>query len=207
MRNLKLCFAGLMLLGCQSAFADSDGYYCIGPDYLAVQTSLQDGFIQNAPPMGSSGHILSIYRPAQSESDVVDISEITLPSFQTHHMNCEPGKVEIYGFEKGYTVDLTSNSVEELADPDFDRSQALNSLRSSTEAGGQPHAKTLKLDGWSASRAYELHVFGYSVASPSSEFPYIHHHTVSRIVSFNRNGKYPMGSYILFSDFREETID
>lgn len=56
------------------AFGDSDGYYCVGPSYLAYQLSF------SAPV---SRHTLFIV-PLPPEGDEISISSIALPEFQVH---------------------------------------------------------------------------------------------------------------------------
>ena len=78
------------------AQADSDGYFCVGPNYLAYELSFS---------LGSSAHHLYVLRLDGSviEHPVV----VPLPSFQVHGMRCRLQEVQLLGWDSVYTVSLT----------------------------------------------------------------------------------------------------
>jgi hypothetical protein len=83
-----------------SAYADSDGYYCIGPGYLAYQF----GF---AAP-SERPHRLYMVRiggPAVISEPVV----LELPQFQVHGMECAERRIRLASFDAVYTVPLDAN--------------------------------------------------------------------------------------------------
>ena len=81
----------------RSAYADSDGYYCIGPNYLAYQLSL-------GPEI--NGHVL--YVVSLPDSGLVGRpTEVHLPDFQVHGMRCSASSVQLLGWDSLYTVHLS----------------------------------------------------------------------------------------------------
>lgn len=92
--------AALVLLapsGARIASADSDGYYCIGPGYLAYQF----GFAP--PPPGSHRlHVVRVGGAAGIHAPVV----FDLPQFQVHGMRCDARTVRLAAFDAVYTVRL-----------------------------------------------------------------------------------------------------
>lgn len=80
-----------------AALADSDGYYCVGPDYLAYQFGL------GALPIAS--HRLSIVR-LTSAGILADTVRFDLPQFQVHGMICDARTIRIAAYDAIYTVQL-----------------------------------------------------------------------------------------------------
>jgi hypothetical protein len=101
MRSL-LC-AGLalpVLLLAAPAWADSDGYYCVGPDYLAYQFGLA------APPVAP--HRLYVVRLG-GEQGMAEPTAIQIPQFQVHGMLCGERTVQLEAFDALYTVRLDAS--------------------------------------------------------------------------------------------------
>ena len=83
-----------------NAFADSDGYYCVGPGYFAYQF----GF---AAP-STTPHRL----PVVSMSRRAGLGEpvtFDLPAFQVHGMRCGEREIQLAAFDAIYTVSLDSS--------------------------------------------------------------------------------------------------
>lgn len=78
------------------AQADSDGYYCVGPNYLAYEFSLS---------LPSGEHRL--YVVPLGGSEIGQPAVIPLPQFQVHGMRCRPQDVQLLGWDSLYTVSLT----------------------------------------------------------------------------------------------------
>jgi hypothetical protein len=81
------------------ARADSDGYFCVGTNYIAYQFGLA------APPVGP--HKLTVVRfgnQGLGKPVVVD-----LPQFQVHGKVCAEGAIRIAAFDAIYTVPLASD--------------------------------------------------------------------------------------------------
>jgi hypothetical protein len=69
------------------AHADSDGYYCIGPGFVAYELSSSGA---------ASGHWLHIVRVSASKG-IVRLPPIALPEFQVHGMTCRENAVDLDG--------------------------------------------------------------------------------------------------------------
>ena len=87
----------LSSLGAGVAYADSDGYYCTGPGYLAYQF----GFA--APPAGT--HRLFVVRFGGASSIEAPIA-FDLPQFQVHGILCTERMVRLAAYDAIYTVHL-----------------------------------------------------------------------------------------------------
>jgi hypothetical protein len=81
------------------AWSDSDGYYCVGRDYLAYQFGLA------APPIAS--HHLYVIRFG-GEQGISEPSIIELPQFQVQGMLCAESTVELEAYDGLYVVQLDS---------------------------------------------------------------------------------------------------
>ena len=82
-------------LGVGAAMADSDGYYCTGPGYLAYQF----GFA--APPVGLHRlHIIRFGGAAGVQAPIV----FDLPQFQVHGIRCGDRSVRLAAYDAIYTV-------------------------------------------------------------------------------------------------------
>ncbi len=80
------------------ALADSDGYFCSAPGYLAFDT-----FIPARP-----GRIINIVRfdpvtgiRAPEQIEIVD-------DIQTHGISCKPSSIEIYSWDHRYVIDTST---------------------------------------------------------------------------------------------------
>lgn len=90
------------------AHADSDGYYCTGPNYLAYQLSLG---------ATTTGHFLYVVALRDS-APVGQPTRVSLPFFQVHGMRCTASTVELLGWDSLYTVTLDARpSVSAVAAP------------------------------------------------------------------------------------------
>ena len=90
---LFACLA--MLAPVRSATADSDGYYCAGPNYLAYEMSFS---------RFRSAHYLFVIRLGDSVG-IGESDSLLLPDFQVHGMRCGPGSLQLLGWDSLYTVD------------------------------------------------------------------------------------------------------
>jgi hypothetical protein len=87
-------------LGLGTAYADSDGYYCIGRGYLAYQFGLA------APP--TRPHRLTVIRFGDvSGSQPPAVLE--LPQFQVHGMQCGEDWIDVASFAAIYRVTLDAS--------------------------------------------------------------------------------------------------
>jgi hypothetical protein len=86
-----------LLLLAAPTWADSDGYYCIGPDYLAYQFGLA------APPIAP--HHLYVVRLGGKDA-MSKPATIEMPQFQVQGMHCGGDAVQLEAFDGLYTVHL-----------------------------------------------------------------------------------------------------
>src|SRR5437667_7977882 len=101
----------LMLLGgfgVGTAYADSDGYYCAGREYVAYQF----GFA--APPIGP--HRLYVVRFGGT-SGIEAAAVLDLPQFQVHGILCGERTVEIAAYDAIYSVRLDAAMRPSVYDP------------------------------------------------------------------------------------------
>ena len=102
---MKLLGATVLLvlipLGAGTAYADSDGHYCIGRGYLAYQF----GFA--APSIRP--HRLSVIR-FSGASGIQSPAVLDLPQFQVHGMQCGEGWIDVAAFTNIYRVTLDENN-------------------------------------------------------------------------------------------------
>jgi hypothetical protein len=97
-KRTALLFTCLILLNAGAARADSDGYYCLGPGYVAWQFGM-------APP-SVRPHRLSIV--TYGNGAMSQPATILLPPFQVHGMRCRAGAVDVVSFYSTHTVLLDS---------------------------------------------------------------------------------------------------
>lgn len=79
------------------ASADSDGYYCIGRDYLAYQFAFTNG---------ATGHYLAVVSLARGFS-LDEPATVELPAFQVHGMRCNATSVELHDLKTIYGIDIS----------------------------------------------------------------------------------------------------
>ncbi len=112
-----LTVLAVLVLSARPAFADSDGYYCTGPGYLAVE------FRSFNTPGLRGPHVLKVVR-----FDALHgprwAGEVILDDFQPHRLTCGPDSVTLEGWSEGfvsYEVALDANRVPRIraraADP------------------------------------------------------------------------------------------
>jgi hypothetical protein len=195
---MKLIGATVLLvlipLGAGTAYADSDGYYCIGRGYLAYQF----GF---AAP-STRPHRLSVIR-FSGASGIHSPEVLDLPQFQVHGMRCGEGWIDVAAFTNVYRVTLDENSrpvgYEVRPFPDgqkipqeFILSQIHNLGASS---GGRAYLKPVRvrLSARERGGAYLLEI----VAKAIPPLKRCELAITSRIVETDRNGR-EIGARIIF---------
>jgi hypothetical protein len=99
MKRTALLFFLLVLVRPASAYADSDGYYCVGPNYIAYQFGL-------APPPVAP-HKLYVVR--FTDSGFSEPFEVDLPQFQVHGMRCRETGIDVAGWDAIHTVTLNAS--------------------------------------------------------------------------------------------------
>jgi hypothetical protein len=103
MRTLLLAaFIALGPGGAGTAYADSDGYYCVGAGYIAYQFGMA--------PLPVAPHRLYVLRTGTT-SGIAEPAAIELPQFQVHGLRCGDGWVEVAAFTAIYRVTLDVNTI------------------------------------------------------------------------------------------------
>ena len=125
-------------LGVDSAYADSDGYYCVGRGYLAYQF----GFA--APPVGP--HRLFVIRFGGA-SGIESPAVLDLPQFQVGGMLCGDRTVQLADAIYTIQLDATNRPVRYDSSPWLDRGHTPPQFVGHSENLGafNPAARTLKL--------------------------------------------------------------
>jgi hypothetical protein len=96
MRRGWLLTTAAVLLFPSLAHADSDGYYCLGPGFVAYELSFSGA---------ASGHWLHIVR-VSAEKGIVRLPPIALSEFQVHGMTCRENGVDLNGWTIRQSVSL-----------------------------------------------------------------------------------------------------
>jgi hypothetical protein len=99
MRSCTLAIIVSLGLWATPASADSDGYYCVGRDYIAYQFGVA------APPIAE--HRLYIIRVGGA-AGIGEPAIFELPQFQVHGLLCNERNVQLAGWDAIYTVQLDS---------------------------------------------------------------------------------------------------
>jgi hypothetical protein len=97
MAKCVVAFAALALWTPAVAEADSDGYFCVGPGYVAYE------FRFSVPPATHRLHVVRF----SGASGIVPAAPVPLDDFQVHGMICHPRVVELVGWSQIHSVDIT----------------------------------------------------------------------------------------------------
>lgn len=82
-------------LGAGAAYADSDGYFCVGAGYLAYQFGMA--------PLPVAPHRLHVLRTGTAPG-IPEPAILELPQFQVHGLRCGDGWIEVASFTAIYRV-------------------------------------------------------------------------------------------------------
>lgn len=98
-RLSRIGIAALIAFTATPLWADSDGYFCATPSYLAYEVGFS----------GSASHelrVVSLVPPLSQDS----LRTIPLPDFQVHGMHCTEAAVLVLGWDALYTASLRPGS-------------------------------------------------------------------------------------------------
>lgn len=98
---LPLCLA-VITVAVNDAYADSDGYYCTGPGYIAYELRGWNWYT-----MGR--HIVRVVK--FSKGAVAWAGDVVVKDFQPHLMKCDANRLTIGGYDRGwleYEIDVMS---------------------------------------------------------------------------------------------------
>jgi hypothetical protein len=182
----------LLIAPLEAARADSDGYYCSGPGFIAWETRVSSA---------TAEHVLHVVRFSHA-TGIAATERIVLPEFQVHGMSCDPVTVRVLGWDRRYTVDLRVPGravVTSLAEA-FDQAQA--APPGNLGFGARAGIVDLEADG----RTGEFELVVARVSRRVAEG--IDHHTVARLVHRERMpGDRILASRVLMEGIYRETID
>ena len=106
MKTSCAVFGLVVLLGFYSlANADTDGYFCIGPDYLAYEL---------VEPNNLDAHTFFLI-PFINGSSSISKYEIELPTFQVHDMHCDENQVQLFGWDSIFEVRWAAKDPSKLS--------------------------------------------------------------------------------------------
>lgn len=188
--RVHVLVVAMCLLSADLAFADSDAYYCAARGYLAFETRL-----------GTGKHELHVVR--FGAGGVTAAAPLALDDFQVHGMTCRAGQVEIQGWDRTYTVDISAAAKPVVTSRAvaFDATQS----RAADNLGhlAKPEVIDLEADGTSR---FQL-VIARATWPPRAGG--IEHHTVTRLVQRQsaRPGSAIVASRQLFEGVFLETVD
>jgi hypothetical protein len=176
------------------ALADSDGYYCTGPGFVAYQF--------NNISVATEGHVLTVIRVG-TESGIAEPLTITLPSFQVHGMKCNHESVELRGWSTVHLVefsdsgDLRIGPVIEI--PPETRLQGFGS----ENLGDWSRSATVPIESTDPEQTYELVV---RKREENMQPAGVLHHTTTELVRRAHNGQV-VERRLLYEGTFEETVD
>jgi hypothetical protein len=88
-------------VGAGEAYADSDGYYCVGRGYLAYQFGMA--------PLPVAPHRFYVVRIGTT-AGIAEPVALELPQFQVHGLRCGDGWIEVASFTAIYRITLDANT-------------------------------------------------------------------------------------------------
>lgn len=174
------------------ASADSDFHYCAARGYLAYETRL------GTTPAKHELHVVRF-----GNKGIVAAAPIALDEFQVHGMTCRAGAIEIQGWERTYSIDITNA----LRPAITSRAAAFDPQKSrpADNLGHLAKPQVIDLEAEGSSR-FQLVIARVSHAPRAGA---IEHHTVTRLVrrASNRGGAAILSARQLFAGVFLETID
>jgi hypothetical protein len=194
MRKVAAALMLSVLVPPSLAEADSDGYFCVGHDYLAFEMRI-------AGPT-SVRHELHVLRLSEVDAFVLR-PPVLLEDFQVHGMVCGSGAVELLAWRTAYTVDISNAERPTVTS----RPEAFDSARARPAENLGHWAREQVLDfPVKGSARYQLVTARVSQRVPGG----VEHHTVTRLVQRSANVPSTNGisaSLKLFEGIFRETVD
>ena len=188
--RIRACL-GFLAMVCVAApaWADSDGYYCLGPGYLAyeLQTS-----------MGVAEHELRLMRVG---TGIADSITVPLPPFQVHGMHCTEHRVLISGFDRHYAVDLARTP------PRLDETGARASSEAARNLGHWSQAGVVDIEASDPDHRYHLVITKADRRIGGASGGVIEHVTTTAIWQRTRDTDRIVAIRPIFHGIFEETID
>ena len=100
----KFLIFAIVALHSVNATADSDGYFCVGPQYFAYQL--------NRPGLEDAHKLFVI--PLDGRTGTFGISDTILPDFQVHSFRCHDRHIEIIGWDSIHHIRWADSTASRL---------------------------------------------------------------------------------------------
>ena len=106
MRHIRSITAALAILGSASAaYADIDGTFCVGPDYLAFELSY------SLEPESHRLYVMRFDNPAGWKQ----LASVDMPYFPSPNMKCEADAIHMATWDAVHSVSLSESNPAELS--------------------------------------------------------------------------------------------
>lgn len=93
-------------IGIANAKADSDGYFCSSPTFLAYEFSFSKEPVDQ--------HRLYVIH--FGDATIPETQWLTVPAFQVHSLRCFSDRVEIIGWDKRYIYSVSLNGIKPVGE-------------------------------------------------------------------------------------------
>lgn len=188
MRIGKWVFLALAGLAAGRAYADSDGYFCVGPTYLALESRSFDG---------DGVHRLHTFSLDDASGIGARVS-LELPEFQVHGMSCEATVVTLISWDAAYVVAVSPELrlLERVVPNNLAELKSKHVARPISSAQSGP----LPIDTHQV--RFELEVSTSRQHHPGI----VETTTVAKIVKLSKTGKF-VTSRVIYAAASFETID
>ncbi len=173
-----------------TALADSDGYMCVGPNYLALETR---GFDSDGQ------HLLFVY---WLHDGIGPKFSVSLPTFQTHGLECTETTVKIRGWDETHEVDVSqANRPRYVGQVASARADTLGAGASARHISAWPSGR-LTISDSNGPSYFEL-----QVSNSVAKYPGINETTtIAKFLRLSSDGGF-VESKIIFAGTSVETID
>jgi hypothetical protein len=188
----RLLIGLLLLVPLETARADSEGYYCTGPGFVAWETRFRSS---------PAEHVLHLVRFSHA-TGIAAAERVVLPDFQVHGMSCSAGMVRLVGWDSHFSVDVSVPGRPVITS----RTQAFDGKQTPPPGnlgyGAKAGVTDLVTDGRTGE--FELVVARVSRRVAGG----IDHHTVARLIQRGRlPGDRILASMVLMEGIYRETVD
>jgi hypothetical protein len=174
--------------------ADSDGYYCVGPGFIAYQFS--------GVSVATNGHVLTVVRVGE-EPGIGEARTVTLPGFQVHGMKCNHDSVELRAWDAVHVVDLSDPGRPRVGPvASIPRETLLQGFRSEN-LGDWSRPAVVPIDAADSEHGYELVI---RKQEEEIEPAGILHRTTAELIRKDHDGR-AVDRRVLYEGEFEETVD
>jgi hypothetical protein len=190
MKGLANTFMLGALMPLVAAHADSDGFMCIGLKYLALESRSFDG---------DGKHRLYVH---WLHDGIGARTEVVLPDFQTHGLECSNDVVRIRGWEETHEVDVSrANQPRYLGSVPSRRADTMDPSTTARRVSAWP-TERLTLVQAPGETSYELRISNAVEAFPGA----VETTTVAKLLRLSSDGAL-VESRVIYAGTNIETID